>query len=397
MGKLTVEQINDLTFKYVIRVITDEEKAILDEWLDEVPGRRKKWEERVKLKSIIQDQILMEEGQQLAKQLQMPGAEQEAAHLGDRYRSRKIWKWLAGAAAAILIFAIGYNYQASRLVQTSITPSSAVPVDLPPGGNRAVLILADGRRITLDSARAGAIANQAGSQVIQSDSGMLTYQPETTGAALGNTYNTVITPAGGQYKVVLPDGTVVWMNAASTIRFPTTFKGKTRDVEMSGEVYFEVAANASHPFVVRSGDVKVQVLGTHFNLMAYPEEKSRQATLLEGAIIVSTQKGQETKLRPGQQAIITTNILVQQADTSQVIAWKDGFFIFNGEDIETVMRTIGRWYDVNIEVSGPESFRSSQITARLSRKKSAGDLIEVLRASGFKVKLEAPKTLKVYP
>lgn len=224
--------------------------------------------------------------------------------------------------------------------------------DVPPGGNRATLTLADGSIIDLADAQNGALAEQGNSRVIKIG-GKLAYNTSSENE-VEIVYNIVSTPKGGQYQIELPDGTQVWLNAASSLRFPTSFTGKERRVEiMNGEAYFEVAKNKKMPFIVRLNSAEIQVLGTHFNVMAYAEEATVKTTLLEGSIkFVQQQRG--LLLKPGEQIQLSkdgSTKIESDVDTDQVVAWKNGLFQFDNSDIETVMRQLSRWYDVSVVYS----------------------------------------------
>jgi len=201
--------------------------------------------------------------------------------------------------------------------------------------------------MVLDSLGNGLLATQQGTKVVLNN-GQLSYQAANTTTATG-AWNTINTPRGRQFKVALPDGTQVWLNAASSIRYPVAFTGKERKVEINGEAYLEVAKNTSMPFIVQANDVEVLVLGTHFNINSYSDEEAIKTTLLEGAVKVST--GAATALlTPGKQAAISTGsgMNVQAADIEQVVAWKNGVFNFQNATLEQVMRQLARWYDIEI-------------------------------------------------
>jgi hypothetical protein len=254
-----------------------------------------------------------------------------------------------------------------------------VPVqDIAPGKNGATLTLADGRLVVLDSLGNGVIASQQGAKVVLQN-GQLSYTP----AAANNepmSYNTMTTPNGRQFRLTLPDGTQVWLNAASSIRYPTAFTGYERKVEVTGEVYFEVAKNTHMPFRVRVNDrADIEVLGTHFNVNAYENESSIHTTLLEGSVSIKTAK-QQTVIKPGQQAQLTENIkVVDEVDVDKVMAWKNGLFNFDGMDLPYAMRQIARWYNVEVVYEG----KTPNITfyGSISRNISLSSLIIGLKGS----------------
>ncbi len=258
---------------------------------------------------------------------------------------RSWWKWAAAAAAAGILAVGAWQLLAPReaLPPAGVAMEGRYKNDVPPGGNRASLTLANGSVITLDDAKDGVLAQQGNAQVTKMQNGQLAYAATDKKAPVA--WNKLSTPRGGQYRVTLPDGTAVWLNAASTLHFPTAFEDSERTVELSGEGYFEVAKNTSRPFVVKTSDsMNIRVTGTHFNVMAYPGEKAANVTLLEGAVKVN---GHE--LSPGEQAVQAGGrVQVGPADTEHAVAWKNGYFSFNNADIHAVMKELERWYDISV-------------------------------------------------
>jgi len=289
--------------------------------------------------------------------------------------------WVKYAAAIILICGVGaYWWMANRNTKNNISGNNNQSIaQIKPGGDKAILTLADGRTINLDSAANGNLANQAGVQIRKLASGQIAYEISSTQNEKV-VWNTITTPKGGQYQLTLPDGTKVWLNAASSLRFPTAFTGKERRVEITGEGYFEVEHNAEKPFYVSVGKTEVKVLGTHFNVMAYDDEEAKQITLLEGSVLVS-QASNNAKLIPGQQAKVAADINVtNDVDLEQVVAWKNGAFVF-GESMsmEEVMRQIARWYDVDVV------FRhkiSGHIGGSVSRNANISEVLKILELTG---------------
>lgn len=283
-----------------------------------------------------------------------------------------LWRRLrwASAAAAVLLLASGAYW----FLQTSgrkTTTVAVVPVsnDVPSGSNKAVLILADGTEVPLDSTASGALAKQGNTDVVQPAGGQLLYtqQSEHLKPAGITQYNTLRTPRGGQFQITLPDGTIVWLNAASSLKYPVAFNGTTRQVELAGEAYFEVAHNAAMPFKVmvhtsQYDSMEVAVLGTQFNIMAYADETVAKTTLLEGAVKVSS-NSTSRQLAPGQGAYLDKQYhhlsLQQHVDIGEAVAWKNGFIQLGGNDITAIMRMIARWYDVEViyKASVPAHFR----------------------------------------
>lgn len=289
---------------------------------------------------------------------------------------------LAAAAVLLILLGTGFSWwyrSANRVAVVADNTTRAII----PGGNKAVLTLADGSTIVLDSARDGALGSQGNTRIIKLDSGRLAYTASQGDANAAPQYNTISTPRGGQYQVVLPDGSQVWLNAASSLRFPVAFTGNDRAVTLTGEAYFEVAKNAGKPFIVRTRGMQVNVLGTHFNVMAYPDEGRVKTTLVEGAVSVS--QGNVTSLmQPGQQASINdagTTFMISKPDIEDVMAWKEGEFRFRKTDISMIMRQIARWYDVDIEYKGDLS--GIKLYGSMTRKENAAQLLELLEQTGM--------------
>ena len=289
--------------------------------------------------------------------------------------------WLRyGAAAALVMLVMSGVY---LLLSPSVRPKEKLagnlpvqPADKEPGKEGAVLTLADGSMVVLDSLGNGLITTQNNTSVMLNN-GRLTYgQDRASGEE--TLYNTLTTPRGRQFRVILGDGTKVWLNSASTLRYPVAFSETEREVEISGEVYFEVAKDANRRFVVKAGNTHTEVLGTRFNINAYADEPSLKTTLLEGAIIVKAGAGQYV-LRPGEQASCNARqaVSVAPVNTEDVIAWKNGFFNFTNADITTIMRSLARWYDLEVVYEGtppPVTFRG-----KIQRNLQLSDVLEFLK------------------
>lgn len=293
------------------------------------------------------------------------------------------------AAIVLLVFSIGTYIEFRKNKQQPETARLQIQLkntkDIAPGSDKAVLILADGSKIALDGEHNGVLAQQGNTKVMKLDGGLAYNAPSIRGSQVETFYNMIVTPRGGQYQLVLSDGSKVWLNAASSLRFPTTFTGKERRVELTGEGYFEVAHNAQMPFVVQKGTTSIKVLGTHFNVKAYDDEQDTKVTLLQGSVRVS--KGNEAALlQPGQQALLFNapsgdgSIEVQtNADVNEAIAWKNGVFQFEGADIQEVMRQIARWYDVEVVYKGQvdQHFRGT-----ISRTVAVSKILKMLELTG---------------
>ena len=285
----------------------------------------------------------------------------------------KLWKnWSIAAAAVFLIFgAVWFSFH------TSVLPGAGPKVeDIGPGGNKATLILANGQRLDLSEAGNGAIASQSGIRILKTADGQIIYEAaEWSGETSSTQFNTIETPIGGQYQVNLSDGTKVWLNAGSSLRYPLKFSKNERRVELTGEGYFEVAQNKSAPFRVSNPKQVVEVLGTHFNIMAYPDEKFLKTTLLEGAVRIR-QSGTETLLEPGQQAqLFNGEIKVSRdIDLEDVVAWKNGYFRFN-ESLESIMNKVSRWYGVQV-IYQTSIDPNLSYSGKISRKKNISVILK---------------------
>jgi transmembrane sensor len=299
-----------------------------------------------------------------------------------------------GAAAAILLgVCVGGYWLLLNKSQLAVMQVQAgrFKNDVQPGGNKATLTLSSGSVIDLDSARHGALATQGSSQVIKLNDSVLTYASGTKSAE-AVAYNTLATPKGGQYLLVLPDGTKVWLNAASSITYPTAFAGQERKVAITGEAYFEVAKNEKLPFIVQKGEMTMQVLGTHFNVNTYEDEDAMKTTLLEGSVKI-LRGSNSSVLRPGQQAILGNNNgqiqVINDANIEEVMAWKNGLFHFNNSSLQDVMRQIARWYDVEIEYKG--AIPTRQFGGEISRNSNASEVLKILELSKVHFQIDGRK------
>lgn len=312
---------------------------------------------------------------------------------------------MAIAAVVVLALVAGtclWMFTMQRTKGTmAVHNAPSVPVkDLPPGGNKAILTLANGSTVVLDNAGNGVLAHEGNTRVVKLSNGQLAYNilNEKPSATL---YNMVSTPRGGQYQVVLPDGSKVWLNAASRLRFPTAFTGTERDVELSGEAYFEVTRNPSMPFKVKIMSAvrsrgEVRVLGTHFNVNAYEDEAVVKTTLLEGSVRMSSGSN-SVLLKPGEQSVLdkteAINVL-KGADIEQAVAWKNGMMVFDNANTEMIMRQIARWYDVKIVYKGAVPNR--ELTGKISKNVNLSKVLQILDLSDVHCKIEG-NTVMVLP
>ncbi|MEJ2881673.1 FecR family protein [Pedobacter sp. GR22-6] len=291
------------------------------------------------------------------------------------------WKLAVAAAVATVIFGVGLFYF-NHLEETPAVLTKSKEYKIVPGGNKATLTLASGKVIGLSDAKSGVIID--GTKVTYEDGSLL----QGGGQAIASVAQliTASTPRGGTYEFVLPDGSHVWLNAATTLKFPSTFSGSSnRTVELkSGEAYFEIAKDSAHPFIVKSPGQEIEVLGTHFNINAYLEEDALRTTLLEGAVKIN----QNVFLNPGQQALLKNEkIQVLNADIEAAMAWKNGEFIFNPDSFESTMNMIARWYDVEIIYDyKPVGLR---LSGQVSRRRSITEVLNRLQEiDGVKFKVE---------
>ncbi|HEY9260823.1 FecR domain-containing protein [Chitinophaga sp.] len=301
-------------------------------------------------------------------------------------RVSRLWKWgVAAGVAVLLTTGVTVFY---RLHTPAAPPvlASLKAQDVKPGTNKAVLTLADGSVVTLDSA-GNQVIQQGGTKVEQKN-GELQYASAGNNAAIG--YNMLKVPRGGQFTIVLPDGTQVWLNSASSLRYPTAFTGNNRTVEMQGQGYFEVKKNAKQPFIVKVNSMEVQVLGTGFDIMAYDDEEELRTTLVSGAVKVK-QGGVEKYLKPGEQAAIdnSTGVMsVRNADVQGVVAWKTGFFEFDNANINIILRQLARWYDIDVDT---KTVDKRLFGGRINRNLPLSEMLSLLESSGAKFNLEGRK------
>jgi len=304
----------------------------------------------------------------------------------------------AAAAAVLLVFlSVYFIYNSNRkhpALAKIVTQKQRFKNDVPPGTDKAILTLADGSTILLDDEDNGTLTTQGSTKVLKFN-GKVSYQSAHQ-SSQEILFNTISTPQGGQYQVVLPDGSAVWLNAASSIRFPTVFQGNERKVEVTGEAYFEITKDKFKPFIVSVNNSQIEVLGTHFNVMAYEEEALLKTTLLEGSIKFVNRNTIKI-LVPGQQSQLKKDGVLAVAsgvNTDDVMAWKNGVFHFEGEDIGTVTRQLSRWYDVEVEYSRKVD---DLFYAEMPRNTKLSDALKALELTG-KVHFEIDgKKIIVHP
>lgn len=377
----------ELIQKYLAGTCTAEEKALVESWhLQELSeSTHFPAEEQV---DAVHQRIQLALAQHIQASRRRPV-------------TRRLWFRVAAAA---LLAGIVATFVLLHFVKKTVADSRSALAGqqtILPGHDGATLTLADGSKVVLDSLGNGLLTVQNGTKVVL-NGGQLTYQAGDTSAA-AVTYNTISTARGRQFKVTLPDGSQVWLNAASSLRYPTAFTGDERSVEITGEAYFEVAKNEKMPFKVKANSqLEIQVLGTHFNVNAYEDEEAIRTTLLEGKVKVTPVLGSQLAahrsqlLSPGQQAQIINNQLsiINNADVGQVIAWKNGVFNFQDATLETVMRQLARWYD--IEVVYEKGIPNIAFEGEINRQNELANVLHILERLGVHFKLEG-RRLTVLP
>lgn len=299
------------------------------------------------------------------------------------------WRW--AAASVVLLLGATCWWWLSGDKPEAPSQEIIVQADIQPGREGAVLTLDDGRQILLDSLQNGVVANQSGADIVLKNNS-ISYAGKDHHSK-GPVYNTLSTPRGRQFRVELPDGTGVWLNAASSIRYPTAFAGNERRVDITGEVYFEVSRNSSKPFKVAVANTEVVVLGTQFNVNGYTNEANINTTLVEGAVLVN-RGTRSVRLMPGQQARVSQmveDIKVSKVNTAQVVTWKNGLFYFDHADVPTAMRQLERWYDIEVQYEGAVPTR--EIQGELGRDLSLQQVLKVLERMQVKCRLEGRKLI----
>ena len=377
------EYILALLAKFERGEASPQELAELDEWYSSFEGDGKYTTGLTPIQKALAREHLMN---RINKQIYRESIPQKSGKLSRNY----LW---VSVALVILSFSIGiYTYR-----QYAATPSVKLveKVDAQPGGNKAVLTLADGKKISLTDAKIGELVEEAGLKISKTADGQLLYETvKNDGAeAIPDAHNTIETPNGGQYRVTLPDGSKVWLNAASSLRYPASFIPlQERRVELSGEAYFEIVKDKNKPFLVVSGKQTVEVLGTHFNINAYGDEPNVKTTLLEGSIrLKKLDNGRSVLLIPGQQAVLEEKgVVVKKVPLDEAVAWKDGMFRFNNTDLQTIMRQMARWYNVEVAYEGNIDYKG--FFGSIERNYTLTEVLEVLKLGNVNYRLELPAT-----
>jgi transmembrane sensor len=413
---LSKEQLENLYNKYVHNQCTQEELEVLINELGSQPATDN---EAVitQLFDKTWDGLEVFPDKYKLPDLSLPNDNGHESPVIEMYSAKSKWMRIAAAAAVIFILGSGAYWWLARTPKTEVVTNDKkiTPVnDVAPGGNKAILILGDNSAIVLDSAANGNLAQQGSSVVSKTRDGQLKYVGGNSGSEIS--YNTLKTPRGGQYQLVLPDGSKVWLNAASSIRFPTAFTGNERKVEITGEAYFEVvpvplSTGKRLPFIVNilpssggAGGGRVEVLGTHFNVNAYDDEEAIKTTLLEGKVKVQNQSArnqstignpQSAILMPGEQAVCTADSRLtihdkKDVDLESIMAWKNGLFHFENVDLRSVMRQLSRWYDIEVEYKG--AVKNEPLFIEVPRNTNLSDVLKVIESTaGLRLTIEGKK------
>lgn len=404
---ITIEHLTDLLMKHLQGSLSQPEQEQLNHWVQQSDRNRRLFasvndEEQIRQLVLLYASTEITDNNEaiiLSKIRQGMMASQPLVPVRKMYG---LWRWSSVAAIALVVAGAGYfiiNHKGKN--DTTAANKTTTPADIPPARDGAILTLADGRTVVLDSMGNGVVATQNGAQVTLKD-GALAY-----GNNAGSTtpvYNNLSTPKGRQFQLILPDGSKVWLNAASSLRYPTTFTGNERRVDVNGEVYFEVAKNPNMPFRVSiatpaggPGGSVIEVLGTQFNVNAYENETAVRTTLVEGSLKVMNlpPNGNTASvvLTPGKQAVITTDtrLKVTDADVDKAIAWKRGIFNFEDASLEEVMRQIERWYD--IQVVYEKNVPDIKFGGKMSNDVSLQGLLKSLQESDVHFRLEGRKLI----
>jgi len=392
----TIQSIGGLLFRRLHDELDATDRLVLEEWLTHLePASRQFFEEITDWEKIqaalhtiyqideqaafadVQKKIHVESVLAISTSVELP-------RLVDRKYKR--YRFIAAAAILILIagLAVVFTLPKRKTDIASLPVTQRFKNDVAPGGEKAVLTLADGNQIVLDNASNGELARQGATRVMKLENGQLAYTAHSS-ASQPVSYNTVSTPRGGQYQVQLPDGSKVWLNAASSLRFPTAFTGKEREVELSGEAYFQVTKNSSMPFKVAiistvKEPVQIEVLGTELDVEAYADEEDQKTTLINGSVKVISGI-HEVLLKPGQQGRVNSSLgVLSNVNIEEAIAWKNGLFQFQDASIQSIMRQVGRWYDVDIVYKGKID---QQFIGKIPRQVQVSTLLKILESTGW--------------
>ncbi|MES2060808.1 MAG: FecR domain-containing protein [Bacteroidota bacterium] len=382
---MTQPEFLQLIDKYLAGNASVEEEQLLLNFFDSFQEEIE-WDENLfGLKQKLEDKMLA----------RLQAVVKKSTRTANVFNMAKALKKIAAATIGLLIITGVLVYRSKKAPQgpAIAQQKGTIKFDAEPGQNKAVLTLDDGSKLELNSAKIGVLAKAGYMSVKKTKDGQLIYLVAPSKIADANApiaFNTINTPIGGQYQVILPDGTKVWLNAASSLKYPTQFKGSQRMVELTGEAYFEVTKNAAMPFYVKANNMQVKVLGTHFNIMAYDNEPAIKTTLLEGSVQLRS-GATNNMLKPGQQGVLNRNgqITVSDVNAEHAIAWKNGYFEFNRSGIHEIMNQLARWYDIDIAYQG--NMPDDEFVGKIERSAKLSQVLNILKLSKIHFVLENKK------
>jgi ferric-dicitrate binding protein FerR (iron transport regulator) len=384
--------------RYLAGECTDGEKEWVESWFAEL-GEDLPGEVSLEEPGVIHDRMLAQIRAELGESIGLVRGGKELAESAGQARTIGIDRppvrrlgWFAGIAAAVIVLAIGVWLFWLGKNEKPAVGFARVDIEAKPGGDKAILTLGNGQRVVLDSAANGMLAMQGASKIIKQN-GQLNYQPGSGSGKSAIAFNTLTTPRGGQYKLILPDGTKVWLDALSSINYPTAFTGNTRRVSIVGQAYFEVVHDAAAPFEVEVRGQVVRDIGTSFNINAYDDEPAMKITLAGGVAAIGVPGHEIVLRRPGQQAEFRDGQLkaAPDADLESVLAWKNGLFYLTSADIGMVMRQISRWYDIDVVFE--KGVPAGHITGEVPRNTMLSTVLQVLQTSGVHFTVEGRKII----
>ncbi|HJY12522.1 MAG TPA: FecR domain-containing protein [Flavobacterium sp.] len=382
-------QIEELIIKSLNGTIEQEEKIILEKWLN-ISDSNKKIFENFQSKQWVKNELAeiykfdKEAGWSTILNAVEPKNEIKVIRLP--------WRKIAVAAGLLLCVGIGSFLVLNKHAASQVVESSEITDDVIPGKTGAILTLSNGKKIVLDDSKNGQLTNQNNTLVSKTNGGVV----YNAGKDAEIVYNTMTTPKSRQYSLQLADGTKVWLNAFSSITFPTVFSSNTREVKLTGEAYFEVAKDKNKPFKVFVNDIQIKVLGTHFNVNAYGDEDNIKTSLLEGSILIN-QKNNTVLLRPGQQAQTEKSgaiVVKNDVNPDEILGWKNGFFYFENASLKVVLDQISRWYDVDVVFE--KRVDNRKFEGEIERSLNLSQVLKILEKNKVHFKLEG-KVLTVMP
>jgi len=409
------QDIDPIVTKYLREeILSPEEQSALDAWINQGEGRSSMLENLKNDPTSVKEKLLQMEHMannriwdSIVARVEQDGFWKEEPAVptlpANTPAARGFgWRYLMAASVMLLVAAGAYwSFHRTPAATPAVALQPAPATDVAPGGNRATLTLTDGRKINLDSSAIGLLASQGNTQVTKLSDGQLAYNKTSEEKPQSPAFNVLSTPRAGQFALALPDGSRVWLNNASSLRYPVAFTGATREVELSGEAYFEVAKDATHPFFVHTtggpaGPATIEVLGTSFNIMAYNDENAERATLVDGSIRY-IQGNNSVLLNPEEQSVLdATGSLktLKAVNVAEITAWKNGYFHFDHASLETTMRQIARWYDISVEYKG--AIPPQQFVGKIQRNMPLSSLLKGLSGEHIHFTVEG-RTVIVQP